>query len=92
MGDGGTMNGINENNTIIDWNGMLSIHMPAYLDSIRKGVAIVMISYSSWNGVKMHTNHELITRYLKKQLNFKVKFPSWIFLDSLVNLVYLNHK
>ena len=92
MGDGGTMNGINENNTIIDWNGMLSIHMPAYLDSIRKGVASVMISHSSWNGEKMHTNHELITRYLKKQLNFKVKFPNWIFLDSLVNLVYLNHK
>ncbi|KAK4409149.1 Beta-glucosidase BoGH3B [Sesamum angolense] len=36
VGDGGTTDGINESNTIIDWDGLLSIHMPAYLDSIRK--------------------------------------------------------
>ncbi|XP_071912546.1 uncharacterized protein [Coffea arabica] len=71
VGDGGTTNGINENNTVIDWNGLLSIHMPAYLDSIKKGVATVMVSYSSWNGEKMHANKKLITGYLKKQLQFK---------------------
>ncbi|EYU39164.1 hypothetical protein MIMGU_mgv1a019891mg, partial [Erythranthe guttata] len=71
VGDGGTTNGINENNTVIDWNGMLSIHMPAYLDSISKGVSTVMISYSSWNGVKMHANYDLITGYLKNTLKFK---------------------
>ncbi|XP_027181162.1 uncharacterized protein LOC113779678 [Coffea eugenioides] len=71
VGDGGTTNGINENNTVIDWNGLLSIHMPAYLDSIKKGVATVMVSYSSWNGEKMHANKKLITGYLKKQLKFK---------------------
>ncbi|KAL2476429.1 Glucan 1 [Abeliophyllum distichum] len=63
--------GINENNTVIDWNGLLRIHMPAYLDSIRKGVATVMVSYSSWNGEKMHANHELLTGYLKKKLKFQ---------------------
>lgn len=72
MGDGGTTNGINENNTVIDWHGLLSIHMPAYYDSIIKGVSSVMISYSSWNGVKMHANHELITGFLKGTLKFKV--------------------
>ena len=61
VGDGGTTNGINENNTVIDWNGLQSIHMPAYLDSIKKGVATVMVSYSSWNGEKMHANKKLIT-------------------------------
>ncbi|KAL0389912.1 UNVERIFIED_CONTAM: Beta-glucosidase BoGH3B [Sesamum calycinum] len=40
VGDGGTTDGINESNTIIDWDGLLSIHMPAYLDSIRKGIVI----------------------------------------------------
>ncbi|KAG6414700.1 hypothetical protein SASPL_122073 [Salvia splendens] len=45
--------------------------MPAYVDSIRKGVATIMISYSSWNGKKMHTNYDLITGYLKNELNFK---------------------
>lgn len=47
--------------------------MPAYLDSIRKGVATVMISLSSLNGMKMHVNYDLITGYLKKKLKFKVR-------------------
>ncbi|KAL2507394.1 Glycosyl hydrolase family protein [Forsythia ovata] len=71
VGDGGTINGIDEFNTIIDWNGLQNIHMSAYLDSIRKGVATVMVSYSSWNGRKMHANHDLITGYLKRRLKFK---------------------
>ncbi|KAL2507395.1 Glycosyl hydrolase family protein [Forsythia ovata] len=71
VGDGGTMNGIDENNTVIDLDGLLRIHMPAYLDAISKGVATVMISYSSWNGKKMHANYDLITGYLKKELKFK---------------------
>ena len=73
MGDGGTNKGINENNTLISYNGLLSIHMPAYYDSIIKGVSTVMISYSSWNGVKMHANRKLITGYLKEKLHFRVK-------------------
>lgn len=73
MGDGGTTKGINENNTVIDKNGLLSIHMPAYNDSITKGVSTIMVSYSSWNGEKMHANRDLISGYLKGTLKFKVK-------------------
>lgn len=72
VGDGGTTKGINENNTVIDERGLLTIHMPAYLDAIRKGVATVMVSYSSWNGKKMHANRGLVTGFLKKKLGFKV--------------------
>jgi len=74
VGDGGTVNGINENNTVIDWEGLLKIHMPGYFPALKKGIATVMVSYSSWNGVKMHANHELITKYLKEKLQFKVKY------------------
>ena len=74
VGDGGTTNGINENNTVIDWQGLFEIHMPGYIESIAKGVSTVMVSYSSWNGVKMHANYELITKYLKNTLNFKVRY------------------
>ncbi|RDX70467.1 hypothetical protein CR513_50284, partial [Mucuna pruriens] len=31
--------------------------MPAYYNSIHKGVATIMVSYSSLNGQKMHANH-----------------------------------
>ncbi|GAB4859895.1 hypothetical protein Ancab_011376 [Ancistrocladus abbreviatus] len=71
VGDGGTTKGINENNTIIDWEGLLKIHMPGYPLAIKKGIATIMVSYSSWNGVKMHANYELLTKYLKEKLQFK---------------------
>jgi hypothetical protein len=83
VGDGGTQNGINENNTIIDREGLMSIHMPAFLDALRKGVSTVMISYSSWNGLKMHANHDLITRFLKGRLNFQVSEKNRCALQSL---------
>lgn len=71
VGDGGTHEGIDENNTIIDYHGLLSIHMPAYYSSIIKGVSTVMVSYSSWNGEKMHANRDLVTGFLKNTLHFR---------------------
>ncbi len=73
VGDGGTTRGIDENNTVINLNGLLSIHMPAYYNSVSKGVATVMVSYSSWNGERMHANRDLVTGFLKNKLKFKVK-------------------
>ncbi|XP_021973269.1 beta-glucosidase BoGH3B [Helianthus annuus] len=71
LGDGGTHLGVDEGNTIIDAKGLFSIHMPAYYDSIIKGVSTIMTSYSSWNGVKMHKNRFLVTDYLKNTLKFR---------------------
>lgn len=65
--------GTNEGNTIIDPKGFFSIHMPAYYDSIVKGVSTIMTSYSSWNGIKMHANRYLVNDFLKNKLKFKVK-------------------
>lgn len=72
VGDGGTTRGIDENNTVVNYNGLLNIHMPAYYNAISKGVATVMVSYSSWNGMRMHANRDLVTGYLKNKLKFKV--------------------
>ncbi|EPS66542.1 hypothetical protein M569_08231, partial [Genlisea aurea] len=71
VGDGGTIRGINSNNTVVSNRDLLSIHMPGYVSSIGKGVATVMISYSSLNGIKMHANGDLITGFLKNKLQFK---------------------
>lgn len=73
VGDGGTVNGIDEYNTVIDRDGLMRIHMPGYFSSISKGVATIMVSYSSWNGLKMHANRDLITGFLKNTIHFKVK-------------------
>uniref|UniRef100_A0A0D9VZ16 Beta-glucosidase n=1 Tax=Leersia perrieri TaxID=77586 RepID=A0A0D9VZ16_9ORYZ len=92
VGDGGTQNGINENNTIIDRNGLMNIHMPAYLNALQKGVSTVMISYSSWNGIKMHANHDLITRFLKERLNFKgFTISDWEGIDRITSPAGANY-
>ncbi|KAM1363236.1 hypothetical protein EV2_028937 [Malus domestica] len=92
VGDGGTSKGINEYNTVVDQQELLSIHMPAYSDSITKGVSTVMISYSSWNGKKMHANHDLITDYLKGTLQFKgFVISDWEGIDRITSPPHSNY-
>ncbi|KAG6433141.1 hypothetical protein SASPL_104749 [Salvia splendens] len=71
VGDGGTKREIDQNDTVINTKELFSIHMPSYYDSISKGVASVMISYSRWNGEKMHSDRNLITGLLKEKLKFE---------------------
>ncbi|KAK8941886.1 Beta-xylosidase/alpha-L-arabinofuranosidase 2 [Platanthera guangdongensis] len=92
VGDGGTHLGINENNTIANFHGLLSIHMPPYYDAIIKGVSTVMVSYSSWNGVKMHENHYLLTDFLKNKLRFRGFIISdWQGIDRITTPPHANY-
>ncbi|CAI9760913.1 unnamed protein product [Fraxinus pennsylvanica] len=92
VGDGGTTEGINENNTVINRHGLLSIHMPGYYNTIIKGVSTVMVSYSSWNGVKMHANHELVTGFLKNTLRFRgFVISDWEGLDRITSPPHANY-
>ncbi|XP_072978637.1 uncharacterized protein [Typha angustifolia] len=92
VGDGGTHMGINENNTIINFHGLLSIHMPAYYDAIIKGVSTIMVSYSSWNGVKMHANHYLVTDFLKNKLHFRgFVISDWQGIDRITSPPHANY-
>ncbi|RVW58365.1 Beta-glucosidase BoGH3B [Vitis vinifera] len=85
-GDGDTIRGISENNTIIDWHRLMSIHIPAYYDSIIKGVATVMVSYTSLNGKKMHAHHQLITEFLKNTLKFRgFVISNWQGIDKITS-------
>ncbi|KAF5203364.1 Beta-glucosidase bogh3b [Thalictrum thalictroides] len=92
LGDGGTNKGINENNTLINKNELFSIHMPAYYNSIIKGVATIMVSYSSWNGVKMHANREFVTSYLKDTLHFRgFVISDWEGIDRITSPPHANY-
>ncbi|XP_050281094.1 uncharacterized protein LOC126721998 [Quercus robur] len=92
VGDGGTVKGINENNTIVSQRELLSIHMPAYYNSIIRGVSTIMASYSSLNGVKMHANQELLTGFLKNRLNFRGFIISdWQGIDRITSLPHANY-
>ena len=46
------------------------MHAAGFRSAINAGAMIVMASYNSWNGVKMHGNHYLLTDILKGRLAF----------------------
>ena len=71
IADGGTTNGQNTGNAEIDEETLREIHLPGYIEAIENNVGSIMISFSSWNGVKCHGNYYLIDTLLKQELGFE---------------------
>ena len=66
VGDGGTLGGIDRGDTVGDDAALRKIHLPPFEEAVKRNVASVMVSYSSWNGKKMHGNEDLIRDHLRK--------------------------
>jgi beta-glucosidase len=45
-------------------------YLPPYREAVQAGVRVVMASFSSWNGTKMHADSYLINNVLKGELGF----------------------
>lgn len=78
IGDGGTTYGtasqdgsLDQGDTRLDENTLRKIHMPGYPAAIDAGVATIMPSYNSWNGVKCSGSKYLLTDVLKHELGFE---------------------
>lgn len=83
-GDGGTQNGVDQGNTVGGEAELRRLHLAPYAAAIRAGTKSIMVSYSSWNGEKMHGNKRLITDALKGELGFKGFVVSdWAAIDQL---------
>ena len=70
IGDGHTAWGtgspyLNEGNAQVSEQQLDAIDLPPYQAAVSNKVGSVMISYSSWNGLKDHANQYLITTKLK---------------------------
>jgi beta-glucosidase len=84
LGDGGTKGGVDQGNTECDEATLRKIHLPGYVAALQAGAGSVMASYSRWNGVKMHANHELLVNLLKKELGLRGFVVSdWAAIDQL---------
>ena len=84
IGDGGTQNGVDQGNDICDEATIRRLYLPPYQAAIKAGVGSIMVSYSSWNGKKMHGNKYLLTDVLKGELGFKGFLVSdWAAIDQL---------
>ena len=70
VGDGGTNNGIDQGNTIIDELSLKEVHAKPYYAAINECALSIMASFNSWNGKKMHGNKYLLTEVLKSQMGF----------------------
>jgi beta-glucosidase len=70
VGDGGTTGGVDQGNTELSEAELRAIHLPPFQEAINRNVGSIMISFSSWNGVKLHGHHYLITTVLKGELGF----------------------
>lgn len=82
IGDGGTAFGTSTTNNMntkylldqgdmqMDEQMVRSLFLPPYKAAIDAGARTVMVSYSSWNGTKMHAQKYLITDVLKAELGF----------------------
>jgi beta-glucosidase len=77
IADGGTSWGtaregfLDQGDTRVDEATLRRIHLPAYKACVNAGVATIMPSYSSWNGLKCSASKYLLTDVLKKELGFE---------------------
>lgn len=71
LADGGTFDGRDQGDAKIDEATLISRHAAGYPAAIDAGTLTVMISFSSWNGVKNHGNRSLITDVLKGRMGFE---------------------
>lgn len=84
IGDGGTQDGIDQGNTVCDEVTLRRLFLPPYAAAIKAGAGSIMVSYSSWNGQKMHAQKHLLTDVLKGELGFKGFLVSdWAAIDQL---------
>jgi len=92
LGDGGTGWGtpttnnykIDQGDTKGDEAYLRSVLLPPYVEAVKSGVRTVMVSFSSWNGLKMHAQKDLITGILKKELGFTGFVVSdWAGMDQI---------
>jgi beta-glucosidase len=83
VGDGGTSFGsgtlkgadgelhpLDQGDTRLDEATLRKIHLPGYVTAIAMGVATIMPSYNSWNGVRCSASSRLLTGILKQELGF----------------------
>jgi beta-glucosidase len=71
LADGGTLDGKDQGDAKISEAELVARHAQGYPAAIDAGALTVMVSFSSWNGVKNHGNKSLLTDVLKGKMGFE---------------------
>lgn len=71
LADGGTDKGRDQGDAKISEADLVRLHNAGYPPAIEAGILSVMVSFSSWNGVKHTGNKSLLTDVLKGRMGFE---------------------
>lgn len=97
VGDGGTAFGssttsgfkIDQGDTQVDEETLRRIHIFPYEAALDAGAQSVMVSFSSWNGTKMHGHDYLLNDVLKGEMGFSGFIVSdWKGIDQITRDYY----
>jgi len=84
IGDGGTADGVDRGDNRSSEAELLKIHAPGYITAISAGVQTVMASYNTWEGLKVHGVHYLLTDVLKQRMGFDgIVVSDWDGVDEV---------
>ena len=70
IGDGGTLDGVDQGDTVLNETDLKDIHGLPYYFAIDSCIQTIMASFNSWNGDKLHGNKYLLTDVLKGDMQF----------------------
>ncbi|MBX2812705.1 MAG: exo 1,3/1,4-beta-D-glucan glucohydrolase [Myxococcales bacterium] len=70
VGDGGTERGIDQGNNIASERELQTIHAAGYYPAIDNGVQVIMASFNSYHGLKLHGYRALLTDVLVERMGF----------------------
>jgi len=62
---------LDQGDTRVDEATLRRVHLPGYIAAVGAGVGSIMVSYNSWNGVKVSGIRRLLTEILKGELGFE---------------------
>ena len=80
---------LDQGDTQLDEAALRQVHLGPYIAAIEAGALVVMASLSSWNGVKMHAHHYLLTDVLRGELGFSGFIISdWAGIDPVADDYY----
>ena len=70
LADGATVDGKDQGDATVSELELRLVHGAPYIPAMENGVATVMTSFSSWQGVKIAGNRGLVTGILKDRMHF----------------------
>ncbi|MFN4253224.1 glycoside hydrolase family 3 protein, partial [Deinococcus sp.] len=92
LGDGGTAFGssltegylLDQGDTRLSEAELRRVHLPPFRAAVARNVGSVMVSFSGWNGTKLHAHRYLLTDVLKKELGFTgFVISDWAGVDQI---------